>query len=127
MADIGSGAGFPGAIISINRKDLNVILIESVAKKCSFLEYIKAKLSLNYKVICKDANLISEKFDLTTSRALSKPEKAIKLLEKLSKKYVILMLGRNTDLTSIKKLGYNICSSDKEKGFILIKEIKQYD
>jgi 16S rRNA (guanine527-N7)-methyltransferase len=37
IADIGSGAGFPGLVIAIARPDLKVHLIESDSKKCAFL------------------------------------------------------------------------------------------
>ena len=56
LCDVGSGAGFPGVPLKIYYKDsINLTLIESVAKKCAFLEYIKVKLGLSYRVICKDA------------------------------------------------------------------------
>lgn len=48
LCDVGSGAGFPGVPLKIYYKDsINLTLIESVAKKCAFLEYIKVKLGLS--------------------------------------------------------------------------------
>ncbi|MBH87734.1 MAG: 16S rRNA (guanine(527)-N(7))-methyltransferase RsmG [Pelagibacterales bacterium] len=44
--DIGSGAGFPGMVLAImGRKD--IILCESNAKKCNFLEEVKKKTGAN--------------------------------------------------------------------------------
>ncbi len=38
IIDIGSGAGFPGLVLALARPGLNVALIESRLKKCTFLE-----------------------------------------------------------------------------------------
>ncbi len=35
LIDLGSGAGFPGLVIAIQKLDLNVVLIESDQKKCA--------------------------------------------------------------------------------------------
>ena len=44
--DIGSGAGFPGLPLKIARQDLQMVLIEPVQKKSSFLVSIIGKLKL---------------------------------------------------------------------------------
>ena len=46
IADIGSGAGFPGMPLKIIYPDLKVTLIESQRKRCSFLEAAILKLGL---------------------------------------------------------------------------------
>lgn len=46
IADIGTGAGFPGLVMKIIRPDLTVTLIESVAKKTAFLEHMIQLLGL---------------------------------------------------------------------------------
>ena len=38
VVDLGSGAGFPGMVIAMARSDVTVCLMESRAKKCSFLQ-----------------------------------------------------------------------------------------
>lgn len=119
IADIGSGAGFPGVVIAILDKNLRVSLIESVAKKCSFLEYLKIKLGLSYEVICKDANNINKSFEATIERALGKPKDIVNIMEKLSNKYVFLMVGENEDIEYFKNLGYN--NIKLNKGFLLLK------
>lgn len=40
IADLGSGAGFPGAILSLMRPDLEVHLVESDERKCQFLRTV---------------------------------------------------------------------------------------
>jgi len=46
MADIGSGAGFPGIPIKIMRPQMKVVLVEPSEKKCVFLRHIRALLGL---------------------------------------------------------------------------------
>lgn len=36
IADLGSGAGFPGIMMKLRQPDLNVDLVEATAKKCTF-------------------------------------------------------------------------------------------
>lgn len=40
LADLGSGAGFPGLVLAILRPDIEVHLIESDDKKCQFLKNV---------------------------------------------------------------------------------------
>jgi 16S rRNA (guanine527-N7)-methyltransferase len=47
VADIGSGAGFPGVPMKIMRTDLKMILIEPVRKKALFLEHIRGALGIS--------------------------------------------------------------------------------
>lgn len=71
IADVGSGAGFPGIPIAIVRPYLKIKLIEPSWKKCAFLKNIKRKLELNnVEIIEAKAEDVSEKFDIVLSRAL---------------------------------------------------------
>ena len=40
LFDLGSGAGFPGLVIALERPDIRVHLFESDTKKCSFLSTV---------------------------------------------------------------------------------------
>jgi len=94
VCDVGSGAGFPGVPLKIYYGDrINLTLIEAVAKKCSFLEYLKTKLGTEYRVLCKEAQKVQESFDLVVSRALGKTEKILPLLQRLSNRYIMIMRG----------------------------------
>ncbi|MDW8293821.1 MAG: 16S rRNA (guanine(527)-N(7))-methyltransferase RsmG [Aquificaceae bacterium] len=94
LCDVGSGAGFPGVPLKIYYGDLiELTLIEAVAKKCSFLEYLKTRLGLSYRVLCKEAQSVKERFDLVVSRALGKLENILPLLLGLSERYVLVMKG----------------------------------
>ena len=47
VADIGSGAGFPGMIIALVNPSAKVTLVDSTAKKFKFLEFIKKELQIS--------------------------------------------------------------------------------
>jgi len=47
LADVGSGAGFPGLAIKIFRPDLEIVLIEPNRKKCAFLAEVARSLELS--------------------------------------------------------------------------------
>jgi 16S rRNA (guanine527-N7)-methyltransferase len=52
LADIGSGAGLPGLPIAIVREDLEVVLVESRARRVRFLSQVTIELGLdNVKVV----------------------------------------------------------------------------
>jgi 16S rRNA (guanine527-N7)-methyltransferase len=71
IADIGSGAGFPGMPIAIVREDLKISLIEPSWKKCVFLKNIKTKLELpNIEIYQAKSKEVEGKFDIVVSRAL---------------------------------------------------------
>lgn len=46
VLDVGSGGGFPGLPIKIARPDIDIVLVDSVRKKTSFLNYTIGKLSM---------------------------------------------------------------------------------
>ena len=46
VLDVGSGGGFPGIPLKIMRPDINMILVEPVQKKCSFLNSVIGLLKL---------------------------------------------------------------------------------
>lgn len=71
IADVGTGAGFPGVPIAIVMPFLNITLIEPSWKKCAFLKNIKRTLKLeNIKVEKSKAEEIQAEFDIVLSRAL---------------------------------------------------------
>ena len=77
VIEIGSGGGFPSIPLMILKRDLKFTLIESVAKKCTFLNEVIKTLNLNAKVINIRAEDIDkynlrESFDIVTARAVAR-------------------------------------------------------
>ena len=70
IADIGSGAGFPGFPVAILRPDCSVTLIESHQRKAVFLKEASRKVG-NARVVARRAEEVRESFDWVVSRAVS--------------------------------------------------------
>lgn len=83
LLDIGTGAGFPGLILAMGLPETQVTLVEPLAKRASFLQFIKADLGLlNVRVVKRRVEeMPSEIFDLVTSRAVTDTEMLLKLSE----------------------------------------------
>ncbi len=70
--DLGSGAGLPGLVLAIamkGRAGARVHLVESLAKKCRFLETVAQALSLPAEVHNARAESLRIKADIVTARA----------------------------------------------------------
>ena len=70
IADVGSGAGFPGIPIAILRPEVSMSLIESHQRKAVFLKEATRGLP-NITVISKRAEDLNDRFDWVISRAVS--------------------------------------------------------
>jgi len=73
IADLGSGGGFPGLVLALALPDVPVTLVESVSRKCAFLERAAAAAGLsNVDVLCARAEeLDARRFGAVTARALA--------------------------------------------------------
>lgn len=91
LADVGSGAGFPGLPLAIARPGSEVVLIERSERKARFLGQVVIELRLaNVEVIAQDVGEVSrsarspaERFDTVTARAVAPPAEAWKLVRDL--------------------------------------------
>lgn len=70
VADLGSGAGFPGIPLAIIRPDLEVTLIESDARKAVFLREASRGFK-NVRVVAGRFQECEERFDWVVSRAVA--------------------------------------------------------
>jgi 16S rRNA (guanine527-N7)-methyltransferase len=86
VADLGSGAGFPGVIIKIFRPDLKVYLIESKHKKAVFLEKVVLELDLKDCLVLNQRleEIKNLKFDILVSRLVAPLKKTLKWLQSLA-------------------------------------------
>jgi 16S rRNA (guanine527-N7)-methyltransferase len=73
IADLGSGAGFPGMILAIIHPEAMHYLIEPLTKRCKFLEVVIIELGLkNVQVVNKRAEDIDMTYDIVVSRAVAR-------------------------------------------------------
>ena len=93
MLDIGTGAGFPGMILAIGMPDTQVTLVEPLAKRASFLQFVKADLNLkNVKVVKKRVeDMDSEIFNIITSRAVTDTQMLLKISKEFRDKNSLLL------------------------------------
>ena len=73
IADVGSGAGFPGIPLAIVEPHRHFALIESTGKKCRFLEHVRDTLGLaNVEVVQSRAEAYKPdvRFDTVIARAV---------------------------------------------------------
>jgi 16S rRNA (guanine527-N7)-methyltransferase len=72
LADLGSGAGFPGLVLAVMRPDIAVTLHEATAKKCAFLRAAADRMGLHVAIEnARVEDLTPQAFDVVTARALA--------------------------------------------------------
>lgn len=76
MADVGSGAGFPGMVSLIYKPDLAVTLIEPTGKRVKFLQELAAALKIGPIILNERAEEVGHgplraKFDCVSARAVA--------------------------------------------------------
>lgn len=78
VADVGTGAGFPGMVLKILRPDIDLVLIDGLNKRLVFLNEVLTKLGLSAKTVHMRGEEAGQKvefresFDLVTARAVAK-------------------------------------------------------
>lgn len=79
-ADLGAGAGFPGVVLAIMSKEkagAHVWLIDSLGKRCRFLQEVVDRLALPATVINGRAEEQRVTCDIVTARAVAPMEKLL--------------------------------------------------
>ena len=70
IADLGSGAGFPGVVLSILMPDRHFVLVERMQRRSQFLKGVLARTGLeNAEVDESDLSAVRRRFDAVTCRA----------------------------------------------------------
>ncbi len=78
LADVGTGAGFPGVVLKIARPDIKLTLIDSLNKRLVFLGEVCAQLGIEAELIHSRAEdgardkKLRESFDFAASRAVAR-------------------------------------------------------
>lgn len=77
LIDVGSGAGFPGLPIAIMRRDMEIVLMDSLTKRVDFLNGVIRRLGLNASAVharCEEAAKLPayrDHFDVACARAVA--------------------------------------------------------
>lgn len=115
VADVGSGAGFPGLPIKIIRPEIEMFLIESSVKKTLFLRHIINLLKIeNIKVIEERVENIEKSFlvDIAMTRALFTIDDFIKKASHFVKDGGVLIHSKGPkvreELKKLKNTNYEI-------------------
>jgi 16S rRNA (guanine527-N7)-methyltransferase len=78
IADVGSGAGFPGLVLAAALPEASVDLIESVGRKCEFIRVAGDRMAMsNARAICERSETWAagqgrEAYDAVTARAVGR-------------------------------------------------------
>ena len=138
VADLGSGAGFPGMILAI--LGINTTLIESDQKKCLFLKEVARHYKIHPQIICSriedfSKQNIEKKFDVITARALTSLiqllDYATPLLKENGK--CIFLKGEKADLEIIeaqKKYMFHVehipSKTDANGKILILSKVKKF-
>lgn len=143
LIDVGTGAGFPSVPLKIMRNDIKITLLDSLAKRITFLEKLCGRLEITAEFIHGRAEDVAhkaeyrEKFDFSCARAVANlavlSEYCIPFVKQGG--YFLSMKGRGEDIegagNAVKILGGEIgviseytLENDARK-IILIKKISQ--
>jgi 16S rRNA (guanine527-N7)-methyltransferase len=147
LCDFGTGAGFPGMVIALVYPNIEVTLVESNNKKCTFLEEVKQQLNIKNVSIFNEriedfARKNREKYDIVTCRAVTSIPIIIELSTSLIKvngllaplksnceeeinKYKYLEKEFNLKLENLIK--YNLPINDAYRVIPIYKKLKETD
>lgn len=132
VADIGSGAGLPGALLSILCPHLQITLVEANRKKCSFLLTVKTQIDLALEVVNgRFEELKLDPVDMACSRATWAPEvwlqKAKTIIE--PGKYLVVFsagsafqIAPNSDFEAVSRVNYTIEEDNPREILLLARE-----
>lgn len=148
IIDVGTGAGFPGIPIKIIKEENEIVLLDSLNKRISFLNEVIKELGLN-NINCIHSRAeeagrnknFREKFDISTSRAVANMSVLSEYLIPFTKMggKVIFMKGSEIEQeledskNAIKLLGgkinkidnFYLPNSDMQRNVILIDKIEK--
>ncbi len=134
IADVGSGAGFPGIVLAIYFPEIKFSLIEPLTKRIKFLEVVVAELGLtNVELLNERVEDISAQYDMVTSRAVARLNILLELCAPVCKVggHVLTLKGPKVTeelveaQTAIKKLG--LVESATEKLVLPVEESTRYN
>ena len=106
LLDVGSGAGLPGIVIAIMKPETEVFVLDSVGKKCRFMQAVKYELALENLIVVNsrvESFKLRKSFSQITSRSFAESSKTIQLTKHLLEENgrYLLMKGSNVDAENV--------------------------
>lgn len=105
LIDVGSGAGLPGIPIKIVWPQVSLTMVESVAKKCSFLEHLATTLDLDdCTVLNRRAEDVGqdlahrERYDVVVARAVADLAELAEYCLPLARRQGIVIAQKGADV-----------------------------
>ena len=98
LADLGSGAGFPGLVLAAMRPDIAVTLHEATAKKCAFLQAASERMGLSVTIQnARMEDLPHRPYDVVTARACAPLSKLLEYAQNFmgANSVCLLLKGQN--------------------------------
>ncbi len=133
LADVGTGAGYPGMLLAIARPEVNVSLIEPRAKRVAFLNFVKNALGLkNVEVIhAKAQDIMPTTYDLITSRAVTNTSLLLSLTQNLSDKNTEYLFYKGSlcdeEIKEAKLDNYEVISVGEHRNYLYMKRQGLFD
>jgi 16S rRNA (guanine527-N7)-methyltransferase len=131
VADIGTGAGYPGLILAMARPNIKFYLIEPRAKRVAFLNFIKNSLKLNnVEILCNRVEYVKDiKVDLITSRAVTNTSLLLDLTKDISDENTSYLFYKGSmlesELEEAKIHNYEIIKKDDRRNYLYISKGKK--
>jgi 16S rRNA (guanine527-N7)-methyltransferase len=133
LADIGTGAGYPGMLLAIAYPSSQISLIEPRAKRVAFLNFVKSALKLdNVKVIQNRVeNLPPQSFDLITSRAVTNTSLLLSITNNIASDDTEYLFYKGSiclsEIKDAKIKNYEIIQSGEHRNYLYIKRKGLFD
>jgi 16S rRNA (guanine527-N7)-methyltransferase len=131
VVDVGSGGGSPGIPLAAMRPDLEFVLLESVAKKCAFLETVAREFP-KVSVVCGRAEEHAraagrDRYATALARALAPPPVAVEWCLPLIREggRAVLFVGTSAEQGAVAKVA-SLLAAELEAappGFILLRKV----
>lgn len=125
IADVGTGAGFPGLPIAIMYPEIEFLLCDSLKKRIGFLEEVVTELSIKNVELShmraedvKIDSIYREKYDMAVSRGVGKINTLLEYLMpfvKVGGKVVLYKMANCSDEINEGKKACNILGCEYEK------------
>lgn len=133
LADIGTGAGYPGMLLAIAYPNKKISLIEPRAKRVAFLNFVKSALKLeNVEVIQNRVeNLPPQSFDLIVSRAVTNTTLLLSITNNIASQETEYIFYKGSicqdEIKDAKIKNYEIVQNGEHRNYLYIKRKGLFD